>query len=256
MLTRALIGLPLGALIALLAVRGRVLTLPAALLAAGMLIAILALGGYHAAGYIVVIFGLCAAVHAVAKRKKSRHAGGARGVRQVACNGLVGTLCLVGYALLPHPCWLVAYYASVTEFFSDTVASDLGTLCGGTVRDICRLCRVPRGRSGGVSAAGTLLALLAAAVGFLLSFFSELGPLGAAVAALAAFLGMLFDSVLGSLVQGKFRCRVCGAATERRRHCDTEAERLGGVAAVTNGTVNLLSGLFAAALAALLYLLL
>ncbi len=254
MLTRALIGLGAGAVIALLATVGRVLTLPAALLAAAMLVAILAFGGFHAAAYIVVVFGLCAAIHAFAKRKKSRHAGGARGIAQVACNGLIGALCLAVYALLPHPAMLVGYYAAITEFFADTVASDLGTLSRNDPFDICRLRRVPRGQSGGVSALGTLLSLFSAGLGFLLCSFSAIGPVGAAVAAGAAFLGMLFDSLLGSLVQGKYRCPVCGATTEKRRHCGAAAERMGGCSLIGNSAVNLISTLFAALLAAAVYL--
>lgn len=253
MLTRALIGLGVGAVLAALAAHFRLLTLPAALIAAAMLTAILALGGVHAALYIVTIFGLCAAIHVLAKRKKSRHAGGARGVGQVLCNGLVGTLALVVYAHVPTPALLVGYYAAITELFADTVASDLGTLSRGDPIDICRLCRVPRGQSGGVSALGTLLSLLGALLGFLLIAFSEVGLLGAAVGAGAAFLGMLFDSVLGSLVQGKFVCPVCGAATEKRRHCGTEATPVGGCALIGNSTVNLLSNLFAALLGAAVY---
>jgi uncharacterized membrane protein len=50
---------------------------------------------------------------------------------------------------------------------------------------------------------------------------------------------MLLDSVVGSLWQGRFRCSVCDRLTERQVHrCGTAAERIGGLAWLTNDGVN------------------
>lgn len=244
-----LIGTGVGIAFVLLSVWRRVLTLPGALLAMAMLLVILAFGGVAAAAYILVIFFLCALVHALNKKKKNRHSDGARGVRQVACNGLIGALLLAVYGLWPCDALLVAYYAAIAEFFADTMASDIGTLFPGDPVDICRWRRVERGRSGGVSLMGTLASLGGCLICFLVSLLSEIGVAGAAVAASAAFLGMLIDSVLGSLVQGKYRCTVCASYTEKPVHCDTPTARIGGLSWVGNSTVNILSNIAAAAIA-------
>lgn len=72
------------------------------------------------------------------------------------------------------------------------------------------------------------------------------------VAALGS-LGCLFDSVLGSRIQVKYRCPVCGALTERDRHCGVPGRVERGWHRVNNDTVNLLSNLFAAVLAILVF---
>ena len=72
------------------------------------------------------------------------------------------------------------------------------------------------------------------------------------VAALG-LLGCLFDSVLGSLIQVKYRCPVCGALTERESHCGIPGKVERGWRWVNNDTVNLLSNLFVAVLAILVF---
>ena len=227
MLIRLLISLPLGLLLVFFSVRVRMLTLPGALLAMALLLVILPLGGYGPAAYILILYALCAVVHAYNKRRRNRHSDGARGIRQVAANGLVGGVAILISALCPHPALTVAYYAAIAEFFADTLASDIGTLMPGDPIDLCRLCRVPRGRSGGVSALGTLASLFGCGIAAVLMLLFGLSPKEGLIAAAAAFLGMLFDSVLGSLLQAKYRCPVCGAYTEKPTHCATAAERIG-----------------------------
>ena len=252
---RILVGTAAGLAIAALATRRRILTRPGAVLAFVMLLAIIAFGGYAAAGYMVAIFAICTAVHILNKKKKNRHSDGARGLYQVACNGLVGAILLVVYGAVGHPALLVGYYAAVAEMLSDTLASDIGTLFSKDPVDICRLRRIPKGRSGGVSLPGTLASLTGCLVAFLLTLPSGLGPVAAAIVALSAFLGMLLDSVLGSLLQGKFRCAACGAYTEKPSHCGTPATHIGGVRRLDNSTVNLISNIFSAAVGALVFFL-
>ena len=67
------------------------------------------------------------------------------------------------------------------------------------------------------------------------------------------FLQSIADSALGSLVQVKYRCRVCGAVTEKKRHCDAETEYHSGVKWINNNAVNLISSVIITALAAAFY---
>ena len=251
LLLRLLIGLVVGIGILFLSVWRRMLTLPAALTALGMLLLILALGGWIPAAYILLLYTLCALLHAIGRRHNARHTEGARRLRQVAANGLVGALSLLLYGTVGGVPFLIAYYAAICEFVADTAASDIGTLIPRDPVDICRLRRVPRGRSGGVSAVGTLAALLTSLLGGALSLLGGLTLTEGITVAAAAFLGVLFDSVLGSLFQGKYRCSVCGKETESAYHCNTPAIRTEGFARLDNTRVNLLSTLFSAIVAAL-----
>ncbi|MBO7293467.1 MAG: DUF92 domain-containing protein [Clostridia bacterium] len=251
LLLRLSVGALAGAAVVLLSVRGRMLTLPAALLSYAFLLIILAFGGYAAALYILLLYAVAGALSALGRHRRNRHADGVRGVRQVVANAAVGTAALLLFGIFGKDGLHVAYYAAIAEFVADTAASDVGTLVPRDPIDICRLRRIPRGRSGGVTLLGTAAALAACLLALPISLLA-LSLRGAVIAAAAAFLGVLFDSVTGSLLQAKYRCRLCGDYTERPRHCDTPAERIGGLRLLDNSRVNLVSTLFSAVLALVL----
>ena len=71
----------------------------------------------------------------------------------------------------------------------------------------------------------------------------------------AGFFGALLDSVLGSQLQAKYRCPVCGELTEKKTHCGAEGKLEKGLGFMTNDTVNFLNNLSAALIALLLYIL-
>ena len=62
------------------------------------------------------------------------------------------------------------------------------------------------------------------------------------------FVGMLIDSVLGDLLQAKYRCNTCGKITESRCCCKTKGELIKGIVWVDNNVVNLLSTVIAVVL--------
>ena len=254
MLIPLLVGLAADAVLVPLSVKRGMLTLPAALGAAVLLLIIRLIGGYAAAVYMRLIYLVCALVHRFNKRKKNRHTDGARGLWQVIVNGGAGGLALLLCTVYAHPALPVVYYAAVAEFFTDTMASDIGTLSQRMPYDPFRRRPVARGTSGGMTPLGTLSALLASILAALLSMGAGLSLGEAAIVGGAAFLGMLCDSALGSLLQAKYRCPVCGAYTERPTHCDTPAERTSGLSFLNNSAVNLICTVISALLAAVAYL--
>lgn len=254
MILRIILGIAVGALLVLLTVKKQLLTLSGALLAFALLLDILLLGGYAPALYIILVFLLSGLVGACSKPKREKKAPQARGIHQVAANGAVAGICLILYGIFDATPFLVAYYAAVAEFFTDTLASDIGIHAKRRPLDLARLKYTERGRSGGVSLLGTAASLLGAIVCLLLALGAGLSLLGAAIAAATAFLGMLIDSILGSLMQAKYRCRICSAYTEKPTHCHTAAEKIGGFSFMTNSTVNLVSNILTAAIAAVLAL--
>ncbi len=177
--------------------------------------------------------------------------GSHRDVVQVIANGLVGTVSAALFAFTGHRAWILGFVCAFAEAFSDTAASGIGAFSGSTY-DVFKLKKGVKGLSGGVSLIGTLAA---AAGAFAISALAL--PFGACgfgivdflIVGLAAFAGSAIDSLLGSYLQVKYKCPVCGALTEKTTHCEGATVRVGGVSFVDNDVVNLLSGLFSVAIA-------
>lgn len=113
----------------------------------------------------------------------------------------------------------------------------------------------------GVTLLGSIFELAGASV-IALTFFlfsllqSQTDPpcalIDAAIIASCGFAGAMFDSLLGSFLQVKFRCPQCGAITEKEMHCGKETVRISGVRSINNDCVNLLSNAFTALISAAL----
>ena len=172
---------------------------------------------------------------------------------QVLANSLVAAICAAAYFITNEKVLLVAFVASLAEAFADTAASGIGVTVG-RAYDLFRMRPCVPGISGGMSLLGTGASLIAAALISLLAFaFGAISPIEALLVLFVAFLGAIFDSFLGSLLQVKYKCRVCGTIVDSAEHCGKKNERYYGLSFVTNDTVNLLGTLFSAIFAGLLY---
>ena len=182
--------------------------------------------------------------------------GDHRDLVQVIANGLVPTVAACAFILSDgNPVFAVAYVAALAEALADTVASGLGVFSNGTF-DVFRWRKCEKGISGGMSVVGTVSALVASALVPALAVALTSSAFGFTyfwVAAVSAFLGTLVDSLLGSLIQVKYRCPVCSALTERTEHCETKTERASGLSFVDNDVVNVIGG-FASAILAIIIL--
>jgi uncharacterized protein (TIGR00297 family) len=147
---------------------------------------------------LVVLFVLTFAATRFGRMKKeSRGMAEARSGRrasQIVANLGVAALCvLVG--------WYDGCIAALAEATADTVSSEIGQALGGPTWMLTTLRRVPSGRDGGVSLAGTAAGMLAA--GFVVeagSFHHALWQDKVLVFA-AACAGLFFDSLLGATVE-------------------------------------------------------
>ena len=106
---------------------------------------------------------------------------------------------------------------------------------------------VPPGSSGGMTAAGTAGAaagaLLVAGTGAIAGGLPMLLPVGT----LIGFFGMVADSALGALLQGRFRCTSCNLLSEWRVHrCGAATTLESGMTWLNNDGVNFLATAFAA----------
>ena len=134
--------------------------------------------------------------------------------------------------------WLVT--ATLAAAAADTWATSVGVSSRTLPRLIWSGRTVPLGSSGGMTPAGTAGAaagaLVVAATGSVAAGLPMLLPVGT----LIGFLGMIADSTLGALLQGRFRCPACDMTSEWRVHrCGAATIREGGMAWLNNDGVNL-----------------
>ena len=187
-------------------------------------------------------------------RKEKSAKGDCRDYMQVIANGLPAFVISIAFIITNKPIFIIPFTASLTEAFADTAASGIGAFSKHTY-DPFRMKKCESGLSGGMSLLGTLASLLAAVIMALIAY--AIGFIGGGfstfvIVVASAFSGAVFDSLLGSLLQVKFKCTACGAITERDRHCGRATVRASGFTSIDNDTVNLISSSFAAILATLL----
>lgn len=233
------LALTIAALVALAGWRLRALTAGGAVTALGIGVAILARTGWAGLLALGAFFVGASLISRLAPDRSA--AFDAKGHRrdpwQVLANGAPAAL----GALVPlGALWIVT--ASLAAAAADTWATSTGGWSRTDPRHPLTLRRVPPGTSGGITLAGTLGALLGAAVvaagPAIVTHSARLGL----VAIGAGVLGMFFDSFLGATLQGKFHCDQCDRPTERRIHrCGRPSRRTGGVTWLNNDGVNLLA---------------
>lgn len=230
-----------------------------ALTKAGLLVAIvldliisLTIGNF---GFVLLLAFLFASIlidkiKALAKKKDDiTKKGDCRDEIQVIANGLIPMMLAVVFSCTLNPVFLIAYVAVLAEAFGDTAASGFGVFSKNTY-DLFKLRKCPRGISGGMSLVGTVSAVVACiAFSMLVLPFGFGGVSFLVIAPVSAFLGVLFDSFLGSLLQVKYRCNVCNSLTEREWHCDKKTVQVAGFKFFDNDVVNITSGLFTALVA-------
>lgn len=175
--------------------------------------------------------------------------GECRDEMQVIANGLIPMMLAVLYYFTLRPAYIVAYVAVLAEAFADTAASGLGVFSKKTF-DLFKMRKCEKGISGGMSLVGTSASLCAAAAFPLLVIPFGIKSISfMIVVTAAAFMGVLFDSMLGSLLQIKYRCQVCSSLTEREDHCGVATVKESGVKYVDNDVVNISSAVFSACVA-------
>ena len=185
--------------------------------------------------------------------KKEKHT---RTGRQIVAVGLVPlTFVIVSY-FTKEIIFQYLFTLAITEQFADSMASDIGRLTNGKNVDIIGFKPMEKGLSGGVSLLGTLVALFSCFFLPLIPFlFNRLELIPFLLIGAFAFVGVLVDSVLGSLFQVLYLCPNCGKRVETHNHCEVEAEKIKGFKIIDNTMVNLLTGVVCGGLGCFLLLL-
>lgn len=249
MTSHLLIGLALGALIAILAWQAGALSRSGAWAAALTGGLIFGIGGIAWAALLLTFFvsssllsRLFAARKVAVNEKFSK--GSRRDWGQVLANGGLGALLALVLALAaPQPWVWIAFVGAMAAVNADTWATELGVLSSEIPRLITSGKRVEKGTSGGISRLGTLSALAGALlVGAVAAFFPLVGSAGRllVITGLGGLLGSLFDSLLGATVQAIYYCPACQKETERhpRHTCGTQTTQVRGWRWLNNDLVN------------------
>lgn len=164
--------------------------------------------------------------------------GGRRDAGQVLANG--GAAALAGLIAAGRPTlavWTVT--ASLAAAAADTWATAVGATSPHLPRHIISGKPITAGQSGGVTLRGTIAAALGALIVAAAAAFvtRDLRLLVAATA--IGWVGMVVDSALGAVVQGRFTCPACTVDTERAvHHCGTRTTPISGWRWLTNDGVN------------------
>jgi uncharacterized protein (TIGR00297 family) len=248
LITRALTGGAIAALIAAAALRTRVLSRSGAVtgfalgtitVAAGWSWALLLIG-FFVAGSGFSTLG--------AEKKRSllgsiTAKGGHRDAAQVAANGALFAAAALGALFTGDARWQAIGIGALAAATADTWATEIGTLGARLPRLIISGRRVPTGTSGGVTLGGTAAGIagaLCAAAGARLAGWGV--PFAAAVA--GGIAGLLADSLLGATLQCRRWCEACHMPTERPVHnCGIGTRHAGGIAALDNDGVNFVATL-------------
>ncbi len=186
-------------------------------------------------------------------RQNIEKKGSRRDAVQVFANGLVPAVCAALYLVFKNKIFVIAFVASLAEALADTAASGIGSFSKRTF-DPFRMKPCQKGISGGMSLLGTFSSLIGAAlIAALALAFCKITLADSYIVIFAGFLGGVFDSLLGSLAQVKYKCPICESIVEREEHCGTKTEKHSGLRFITNDTVNFLGTLFAALISAFIY---
>jgi uncharacterized protein (TIGR00297 family) len=175
--------------------------------------------------------------------------GSRRDVTQVLANGLLPTLMVMASLFMKKETAFLLYLGGLAAATADTWATEIGLRLGKNPRSILNGKSVAPGASGGITLAGTLGAILGAALVALAGWWSYkiletsavhwLPFIGVAVAGIVA---QFIDSLLGATLQRRNRCAVCIKITERDEHCGQATNHFSGWRWLNNDGVNIACG--------------
>jgi len=216
--------------------------------------------------YFGGIFGICMLlseyffIFGVSKFKKivlkSNKKEKPRNFLQVLINGGIGTAFIILYGIFNKQSMLIISLISLSGCLIDSVSSDVGVLSKkDTSYDFIKRKRVPKGISGGISILGTISALICAIIiAIIVCIYLKLSIFYIFLIAGLIFLQTIIDSILGSLLQAKFKCTKCQEITEKTVHCDNKTEIIEGIHWVNNNMVNIMSSAITTLIAVAIFL--
>ena len=259
--TPALAGLLLSGAVALASFRLRLLTVAGGLGAVAVGTLAFAIGGWPLWLLLMWFFGSSNVASKLMARSAVKRNGGAtasrkhsgpRTLRQVLANSVPFLACALAYTATGEPWLLLLASGALAASTADTWASEVGVYSRRPPVNILTREPMQRGLSGGVSPLG----LAATVVGAVTSAFLAMllfhafgyaiptGPDAFFFNIACGVVGSLVDSVLGVVMQAKYRCpNDAEGGLVETPPCGAQAALVSGYAWVTNDAVNLMSGI-------------
>lgn len=229
-------------ILALYALYKNKLTIPAIVLAWILGVVIYYFGGVAAFVSLVLTFGLTIVTDKLKikdKNKKSEK----RTLKQIICNVLLPTLSIIIYKIFDDKVFYNLYYMVICSSLADTMASSIGSLSKGKVFNPLSFKKMKSGESGAITLLGCFASILAGIFIGLPYFICEHDVKVYLLIIVMGFVGAYIDSILGVLVQGKYKCLVCEKIVENKIHCKKEAKLIKGYSCINNNVVNFLNNL-------------
>lgn len=259
-------GLLLSGAVAMMSLRLGLLTVPGALGAAVVGMLAFAFGGWPLWLLLMWFFGSSNVAARIVRKRRGvqptgspKRKGEARRLRQVLANSVPFLVCAAGFAATGEPWFMIVSAGALAASTADTWASEIGIFSRNPPVNIVTRKPMQRGLSGGVSPLGLVATVVGAATSALLAMvlFPAFGfavpvGLGEVLFIVACgVVGSVVDSLLGALLQAKYRApgEGSGALVEASPNRGAGGYTLvSGFAWVTNDAVNLLSGIAVVAL--------
>lgn len=257
---RLVAALPIAGIVAVVAWRTGALTLSGAIAAAAVG-AIAVAAGWPWAVLLIVYFAASTVLSRIGRARKEKLTSsvvakhGPRDAWQVMANGFAfGVAALGSLSSSPaDPGWFALGAGALAASASDTWATEIGTLYGGTPRGLLNWRPVPPGTSGGISLVGCLGAALGAVAIAIVALAVGWGWRIAGAAALGGVVGAFLDSFIGATLQARFWCDHCAVQTEREVHnCGRATHPVRGMTWIDNDLVNFVAGIAGGLLALVL----
>ncbi|MDE5994946.1 MAG: DUF92 domain-containing protein, partial [Oscillospiraceae bacterium] len=232
-----------GLVVAILSRLFKLIKKSATILMFAMITALMYFGGTKALVSVLAVYGMLI-ISNVVFRKRVRaitetvnKKSGARDCVQLVANCLPAVIAISFSAIFNSDLFNVVFFSSIGEAVSDSMASDIGILSLRPPVNIIGLKPIQRGLSGGISLLGTTISIVSALYAGMM-YFLIYNPsfIKMMIIFFSSFLGVVLDSILGSLLQAKFYCEKCGKYTEKKVHCDANTKHIGGLRFLDNCT--------------------
>ena len=169
---------------------------------------------------------------------------------QVFANGGFGGILVIINYFFPSQLFYFCFVSSIAAVCADTWSTEIGTAINTKTVDILSFKVVEQGISGGISFAGTIAGAVGAVVVALSSIFwlNVKNFYYIIFIIFAGIIGNLFDSILGSSLQARYKCNLCSEIVENPFHCSQSAVLIKGFKWMNNDVVNfataVIGGLF------------
>lgn len=204
-------------------------------------------GGVYPSVYLIISY-LIAFIIGIIRKVINKNNGvilnkKGRSFIQIFVNGFVGLIGVILSYFIDDK-YLVLAYLSIGGCLIDSISSDIGRLSKKDPYDFIKMKIVKKGLSGGVSVLGLISSLVASIIlSSIMTLFLKQTFMHFLVYVPLLLIGTLIDTILGSLIQVKYKCEICNEITENKIHCDNDTVYYSGLKFIDNNVVNLLSSI-------------